>query len=67
MHVVTDRRAIVEDTLGSLRLEGLEPTPADRRIAEAWADGELSDEDLRLATREVLAGEPVAPDAPRAA
>ncbi len=67
MQGVTDRRAIVEDTLGSLRLEGLEPTPADRRIAEAWVDGELSDEDLRSATRDALAAEPVVPDAPRAA
>lgn len=64
---MTDRHAIAEDTRGSLRLEGLEPSPADQAVAEAWAVGELSDDDLRAAARAALAGESVTPDAPRAA
>lgn len=65
--IVIERRAIVEDTLGSLRLEGLEPSSADQHVAEAWAAGELSNEDLRAAAGAAIAGESVTPDAPRAA
>lgn len=43
----------------SLRLEGLQSTPAVDDLLEGWARGDVSDEALEDAERQILAGEPV--------
>lgn len=52
-----DRAQAVANALGSLRLDGLEPTGPVRELANLWAQGKASDADLREAERRLLAGE----------
>ena len=52
-----DRAQAVANALGSLRLDGLEPTGPVRELADLWAQGKASDADLREAERRLLAGE----------
>jgi hypothetical protein len=56
---VTDRAQIASDVVGSLRLEGLEPTGPVRELADLWIQGDATDDDLREAERRLLAGEPL--------
>ncbi len=37
-----ERRAAVEQSLSSVRLEGLEPTPEAKAVFERYANGELT-------------------------
>lgn len=57
--VVIDRVQIAANVVGSLRLEGLEPTGPVRELADLWVRGNASDADLREAERRLLAGEPL--------
>lgn len=57
--VVIDRVQIAANVVGSLRLEGLEPTGPVRELADLWVQGNASDADLREAERRLLAGEPL--------
>ena len=52
-----DRAQAVANVLGSLRLDGLEPTGPVRELADLWTQGKASDTDLREAERRLLAGE----------
>jgi hypothetical protein len=54
---VIDRAQAVANALGSLRLDGLEPTGPVRELADLWAQGKASDADLREAERRLLSGE----------
>lgn len=54
---VIDRAQAVANVLGSLRLDGLEPTGPVRDLADLWAQGKASDADLREAERRLFAGE----------
>jgi hypothetical protein len=75
MYGVVDRGQAVANSAASLRLEGLRSGPDVDELLDAWARGEVSDEDLREAERRILAGEPLddllapaaSPGAPRAA
>jgi hypothetical protein len=65
-----ERRQQLDDALGSLALEGLQPSAPTRELLERWAAGDATDDDLRDAERRVLAGEPLedtGPGTPRAA
>lgn len=56
----------LEDALGSLALEGLQPSPAMRELLERA--GEATDAELRAAEQEVLRRrQPLAPGTSRAA
>jgi len=59
MGVVIDRAQIAANVVGSLRLEGLEPTGPVRELADLWIRGDATDVDLREAERRLLAGEPL--------
>lgn len=63
------RQEVVAQVAGSLRLEGLEPSPDARELAESWARGDAGDEDLLAAEQRLLddAGGGVRSGAPRAA
>lgn len=52
-----DRAQIAASAVGSLRLEGFEPTGPVRELADLWVRGDASDADLREAERRLLAGE----------
>jgi hypothetical protein len=68
---VTDRAdllALLAATQGSNDLEQLPPaTPDVQALLDRWARGEATEQDLRAAEQQILAGQPVAPRAPRAA
>ncbi len=57
---MVDRERAVEAALGSVRMEGLEPSQASRELLAAWARGEASDEDLRAADDQLLTHRTVA-------
>lgn len=59
MGVVIDRVQIAANVVGSLRLEGLDPTGPVRELADLWVLGNASNADLREAERRLLAGEPL--------
>jgi len=63
-----ERKDVVAEVAGSLRLEGLEPGPDARELAEAWARGDVGDEDLVAAEQRLLGdAASVRSGAPRAA
>lgn len=63
-----DRLALLAATQGSNDLEQLPPaTPDVQALLDQWARGEATEQDLRAAAQQILAGQPVAPRAPRAA
>lgn len=65
-----ERRQQLDDALGSLALEGLQPGAPTRELLDRWAAGDATDDDLRDAERRILAGEPLedtGPGTPRAA
>jgi hypothetical protein len=41
-----ERSAILEAAIGSVRIEGLEPTDSAKRIFQRYADGELTVEEM---------------------
>jgi Antitoxin VbhA len=49
-----ERQEVVAEVAGSLLLEGLEPSPDARQLAEAWARGDAGDEDLLAAEQRLL-------------
>jgi Antitoxin VbhA len=55
MRFMADRAQIVSSVDGSFALEGLEVTPEVAELAAAWARGDATDEDLRVARRELVA------------
>jgi hypothetical protein len=59
MDVVINRAQIAASGVGSLRLEGLEPTGPVRELAGLWIGGDATDADLREAERRLLTGEPL--------
>lgn len=69
---VTDRADLLATTQGSNDLEQLPPaTPDVQAVLDQWARGQATEQDLRDAEAQILAGEPAvspgAPSAPRAA
>jgi hypothetical protein len=56
---VIDRAQIAASVVGSLRLEGLEPTGPVRELADLWIRGDATNADLREAERRLLIGEPL--------
>jgi Antitoxin VbhA len=54
---VIDRAQIAASVVGSLRLEGLEPTGPVRELGNLWVRGDATDADLREAEHRLLAGE----------
>jgi hypothetical protein len=56
---VTDRAQIAAAVAGSLRLEGLEPSPVGRELTELWVKGEVSGSALREASRRLLSRQPL--------
>jgi hypothetical protein len=54
---VFDRAHAVANVLGSLRLDGLEPTGPVRELADLWALDKASAGDLREAEHRLFAGE----------
>lgn len=59
MDGVIDRAQIAASVVGSLRLEGLEPTGPVRELADLWIRGDATNADLREAERRLLTGEPL--------
>ena len=59
MDIVIDRAQIAASVVGSLRLEGLEPTGPVRELADLWVRGDATDADLHEAERRLLTGEPL--------
>lgn len=65
---VTDRADLLAATQGSNDLEQLPPaTPDVQALLDQWVRGEATEQDLRDAEQQILAGQPVTPRAPRAA
>ena len=61
MVTVMDTRAhIVADALGSVRAEGLEPSPTVIEILDHWVDSAIETEQLGEAAKRLAAGETVA-------
>jgi len=58
---VTDRFQEVLSILGSVRLEGAQPSPEVVALGEAWARGELTADELDAAARRIAAGQPPRP------
>ena len=59
MGEVTDRYQEVLSVLGSVRLEGAQPSPEVVALGEAWARGEVTADDLDAAARRIAAGQPL--------
>ena len=57
---MVDRERAVEAALGSVRMEGLEPSQGTLELLAAWTRGEASDEDLRAADDQLLTRRAVA-------
>jgi hypothetical protein len=55
---MTDRYQEVLSVLGSVRLEGAQPSPEVVALGEAWARGELTADDLDAAAQRLAAGQP---------
>lgn len=54
---LVDRARIAANASGSLRLEGLVPDEATRKLAALWVLGRATDADLREGERRLLRGE----------
>jgi len=56
---MSNRAQIAAAVAGSLRLEGLEPSPAGRELTGLWVRGVVSSDALREASRRLLSREPL--------
>lgn len=52
---MVSRATAVRVGVGSSRLEGMEPTPDMQRLLDAWAAGDVSDEQLKQVIEQMVA------------